>query len=1436
MKKILFLSALLALSASADPLLPELWKTEYPKHLQAIKTPPKIAYRGNFPKGVPEVLDFVTSHAGEWDIQPELDKLVELALPRLEKGGDIRTGRRAAGLLYDSPTASIQSKLMAARYLALGLIDARGDYDGAEKLYMPLWEICKTNGNARALADVAAADAHIWVLKGDREEAIRILERERNTPGSDRFKAELDKCLDIKISEVYTDFYDYRGALDFNLKRGNKRAAFNYIRENRVDDRALGLKLARELIVEDQDMGRHEAWTWAWEYDEKFCRDHLDLILGKTVGKTNLVVNALSAMIESDWPRFMPHPTYQHNWTKTLSTWSALEGVLKSSGRTPGAKVAKYVAVASVSLGDSAQGLAAIDFALTNEKLKPEERYELEMIKTVCALKGTEVEAEAEIAKADRELAKDCPAKARTAAFEHAASFAVMLGNDPVARGVAHYYKTHYNALPEKRVYPVRFSEKPVPGIAAFDELAVDPFLGLFGFAVPESAFTRSYGGSTEFFETDVTTGARNVGEGGESRISMRVVADAWGIHILQTLRTPDARKIEAGEANGGSYECYIGTPGEPHHIFMCYPAHGKGASISDLNYDKPGFRRFDDDDPDSFRSEVRFSDDRVENYVGISWNSFADVLPENGTIWDFESLYWGSPSCAWNGTESIHGRSTFGQFRFELDDAARLAILRQRLYAAARNYAAEKSGQGKGMRAGLFDTWADPVIGDPAFYAKCLKPVCDELDPVAAKIKSGMSDEEIEEIAAKYLTRFHNLRFEIAALREKYLTDDLLPDPSPSDRFLDDARRLYKTPEYQASMDSIVTNYAGSEVLHDDWPTPGGKIGWVKVDGMRNFRDIGGWNGLKTGRVYRATEADCKISSDPGNGYTGHYAIQSEGMKVIRQLGIKTDLDLRKHWECPDPDRSPLGIALVRAPGRPYGELFAKVNKKAWTDAIRLFADSRNYPIYFHCWGGADRTGTLAMLLQGLCGVDEVDIDIDYELTSFAGRPRTRDPKGPASKGWIDMIARIKKKHPAATFKESVALFLKSEFGITDVEIAAIRSNLMDEKPKCAVPEVLLEVKKSDANPRNSEGDLIKTKDGRILFVYTHFYKDPKSAHPEGRHDDASAEIALTESKDGGKTWSPFKSIVRKDDKMLNVMSVSLLRLGDGRLAAFYIAKFSRHDSRIMMITSSDEGKTWSKPQNCIADKDKGLYVLNNARAYRIGKTGRILLPLACHSLGEEDFKANAAMVCAISDDDGKTWRLSADRHRGPVVSSAAQGSASKGSAPKGPAAALKGSAVKGPAVEVQLQEPGLIELKDGRLMMYARSSERRQWRLFSTDGGDHWTLPEPITEYSTTTVTPATYARLADGRLVVVFCDGSVHAEKPILYERRWPFTIGVSTDEGKTWKTKLIERDDQDSPISTCYTAVREIDGKLFLAYCYRDWLATSRVTAIPLEWLP
>ena len=88
----------------------------------------------------------------------------------------------------------------------------------------------------------------------------------------------------------------------------------------------------------------------------------------------------------------------------------------------------------------------------------------------------------------------------------------------------------------------------------------------------------------------------------------------------------------------------------------------------------------------------------------------------------------------------------------------------------------------------------------------------------------------------------------------------------------------------------------------------------------------------------------------------------------------------------------------------------------------------------------------------------------------------------------------------------------------------------------------IALRLEPGENNPRNSEGDFIELKDGRILFVYSHYF-----AGRGGDHD--PAYLAGRYSSDGGKTWTSEDVKIVDREGTMNVMSVSLLRLKSGEM-----------------------------------------------------------------------------------------------------------------------------------------------------------------------------------------------------------------------------------------------------------------------------------------------
>ncbi len=331
----------------------------------------------------------------------------------------------------------------------------------------------------------------------------------------------------------------------------------------------------------------------------------------------------------------------------------------------------------------------------------------------------------------------------------------------------------------------------------------------------------------------------------------------------------------------------------------------------------------------------------------------------------------------------------------------------------------------------------------------------------------------------------------------------------------------------------------------------------------------------------------------------------------------------------------------------------------------------------------------------------------------------------------------------------------------------------------------VTLELKKKRGNPRNSEGSFITLKDGRILFAYTKFVG--KSGGDHGR-----AIICTRESKDGGRTWSKRDQILLKDEGDCNVMSVSLLRLQDGRIAFFYARKNSFLDCRPWMRTSLDEGKTWSKPRCCVPAP--GYFVLNNDRVVQL-RDGRIIVPVAYHRAkldtkkpdNYEAFDHAAISLYYLSDDGGKTWQESDNWLTLPVWGQSG------------------------------LQEPGVIELKGKRLWGWARTSIGRQWEMKSTDRGNSWKELKP--SWFRSPCSPLSMKRCPKtGSLIAIWNDwgNKLGVDFTDSSWGRTPLTMAVSYDEGKRWKR--IGNLETDPTSGFCYTAMHFTDDALLVGYVY------------------
>jgi photosystem II stability/assembly factor-like uncharacterized protein len=237
-------------------------------------------------------------------------------------------------------------------------------------------------------------------------------------------------------------------------------------------------------------------------------------------------------------------------------------------------------------------------------------------------------------------------------------------------------------------------------------------------------------------------------------------------------------------------------------------------------------------------------------------------------------------------------------------------------------------------------------------------------------------------------------------------------------------------------------------------------------------------------------------------------------------------------------------------------------------------------------------------------------------------------------------------------------------------------------------------------------------------------------------------------------------------------------------------------------MRLSKDEAKLWSEPIEVITD-EVGYYVLNNDRVVQLAN-GRLIAPVALHK-NKKGWFGPGESLCYLSDDLGQSW------FRSKTILTLQND--------------LQGTG---------LQEPGVIPLKDGQLMMFCRTGNGAQYLSYSEDKGDTWSKPEKSN--ITSPCSPASIKRIpATGDLLLVWNNN--YEPKRSGSGRRTPLNVAISQDEGETWKKMKVLEDDPNG--SYCYTAINFVEDHVLLSYCVANritnGLRATQITLFEVNWL-
>jgi sialidase-1 len=351
-----------------------------------------------------------------------------------------------------------------------------------------------------------------------------------------------------------------------------------------------------------------------------------------------------------------------------------------------------------------------------------------------------------------------------------------------------------------------------------------------------------------------------------------------------------------------------------------------------------------------------------------------------------------------------------------------------------------------------------------------------------------------------------------------------------------------------------------------------------------------------------------------------------------------------------------------------------------------------------------------------------------------------------------------------------------------------------------CASPLSAAELSQIDVFTAGTDGyhtfripALVVTAKGTLLAIC--------EGRKTGRADHGDLDLVQKRSSDGGKTWGKLE-LIHEEGGTAKITIGNPCPVVDQTTGVLWLP-LTRDNDRVFMMSSSDDGQTWTAPQEITPDvkkSDWNWYATGPGNGIQLtggNHAERLVIPCD-HRVGaskddKEGWDKAGRSHVIYSDDHGKSWQL-------------------------------------GGSTDFAMNECAVVELPDGTLMLNSRSYRGKACRgiSLSRDGGATW---EPTTD------DPALVESVCQASLIRCPAAGEQTESRDVLVfsnpavpKGRTHLTVRLSEDFGKTWPHSRLVCEGH-----SAYSSLAALPGGQIGLLYERDDYKHLTFVRFPLEWI-